>query len=427
MSHAVVEIPRLRERVAPGLPGVAPPRWVTDAEFDIGRHVRQIALPGKRTDRDLLDEAARIFSEPFDRTRPLWSFTAIEKLSRGRSGLIVKLHHSISDGIGAIRLAELYMDIEADPGPPPDVDLTEIIEDALATNPPPKDFRETAAKSLAHLSRRHLGQARRAAAELSLWDADRGRAKAAIGQTLNTASTIANQAGLGSPGERKPPSPLWRQRSRHRRLETLTIDLDNALTRSRELGGKLNDLFVTGAVDAAARYHAARDSDVDGFNVSFVVSTRSDTAAGGNSFAPVTLRLASRADDATDLYTQTRDAMETKRLAAQRASSGSTEMLAGIAATLPTAVLTRAGRRRSGQQDFATSNLRASPIPLYIAGARIADLFPVGPVAGTAFNLTAMSYDGRLQMTLHVDPIAVDAPGELRDLLAAAYADLLNT
>ena len=86
----------------------------------------------------------------------------------------------------------------------------------------------------------------------------------------------------------------------------------------------------------------------------------------------------------------------------------------------------RLARQQSGTVDFATSNLRAAPFPLYIAGARIMDNYPVGPLAGVAFNLTLLSYGGSLDMGLHLDPAAVAEPALLRTLLLDAFDELID-
>ena len=57
-------------------------------------------------------------TEAFDRSRPLWEFTLIEHLDGDRAALVMKLHHSLTDGIGGIQLALLLFDLEADPAPP---------------------------------------------------------------------------------------------------------------------------------------------------------------------------------------------------------------------------------------------------------------------------------------------------------------------
>ena len=77
--------------------------------------------------------------------------------------------------------------------------------------------------------------------------------------------------------------------------------------------------------------------------------------------------------------------------------------------------------------DFATSNLRGARSRLYVSGARVDANHPFGPVAGTAFNLTVLSYAGQLNMGLFVDPVAVEAPADLRDHLEAAYRQLMSS
>ena len=63
-----------------------------------------------------------------------------------------------------------------------------------------------------------------------------------------------------------------------------------------------------------------------------------------------------------------------------------------MAATLPTSLVTRLARSQAQTVDFATSNVRAADFPCYIAGAQILANYPVGPLAGVAFNLTLISY-----------------------------------
>jgi hypothetical protein len=76
--------------------------------------------------------------------------------------------------------------------------------------------------------------------------------------------------------------------------------------------------------------------------------------------------------------------------------------------------------------DFAASNVRGAPFPLYIAGARMTGNYPIGPIGGTAWNLTLMTYDGNLDMGLNVDAGAVEDPVALRDAIDDEFARLLS-
>jgi hypothetical protein len=76
--------------------------------------------------------------------------------------------------------------------------------------------------------------------------------------------------------------------------------------------------------------------------------------------------------------------------------------------------------------DFTTSNVRGAPFDLYIAGARIDANFPLGPLAGTAFNATLLSVAGSLDIGIHVDAGAVEDAEALRDAIELSFAELLS-
>src|SRR5690606_9647258 len=118
LARAVVAVPRLRQHVVASVGRLSPPVWVDDPEFDLDRHVWRIAVPAPGTDADLHDLAIRLLQEPFDRARPLWQFIIIEGLADGRAALFQKMHHTITDGEGGVRLAEQFVDLEREPNEP---------------------------------------------------------------------------------------------------------------------------------------------------------------------------------------------------------------------------------------------------------------------------------------------------------------------
>ena len=86
------------------------------------------------------------------------------------------------------------------------------------------------------------------------------------------------------------------------------------------------------------------------------------------------------------------------------------QSIAGVANLLPTSLLVRTARQQVETVDFTTSNVRGAPFDLFIAGARIDANYPLGPVAGTAFNATVLSVAGSLDIGVHSDAGAVDDP-----------------
>ena len=98
--------------------------------------------------------------------------------------------------------------------------------------------------------------------------------------------------------------------------------------------------------------------------------------------------------------------------------------MAGVVNVLPTAMLVRVASAQVETVDFTTSNVRGAPWDLFIAGAQIVGNYPLGPLAGTAFNITTLSCSGSLDMGLHVDRAAVEDPDLLRECLAGSFAEL---
>ena len=96
-----------------------PPAFADDPTLDLSAHVRRIALPGDGSERALLDLCGALAEQPLDRARPLWEFTLIEGLDDGRAALLQKIHHTITDGVGGLRLSLAFVDFEPDATPDP--------------------------------------------------------------------------------------------------------------------------------------------------------------------------------------------------------------------------------------------------------------------------------------------------------------------
>jgi WS/DGAT/MGAT family acyltransferase len=429
LRRAVAKMPRLHERVVPGLGRLAPPAWVPDPEFDLDYHLRRLRLPAPGTDRQLFDLAAQLYQEPLDRTRPLWRFVIIDGLEGDRSAIWSLVHHAVSDGIGQLRMAEMYQQLSPDEPMPDDVDLEGIVATAVEAHRAKQlggdlaeGFPATVGQSLAHLVRRELGVLRRVAGEVVIWPADPRRARDTIDGALRAVSSTLG-ALTGSGNEVAGGSPLWAERSRHRRLEHVSVPLDELKAASKRLGVTINDVFLAGLTEGAVRYHADRDVEVDAFNTSFVLSTRHDDALGGNSFTPVPVQVPGAAMPLPDRIADIHERLVAKR--ESMSTGGGMGTLSGVANLLPTSVVTSAARAAAAKIDFATSNLRGAPFTLWVSGARVLRIVTMGPVAGTACNATALSYENSFDIGLFVDPVAIEAPEDFRDAVAAAFADIL--
>ncbi len=404
-------IPRLRQ-VARDSGGNRAPVWVDDPEFDIDSHLRRIALPAPGTERQLLDLATLITVDPFDRTRPLWQFTVVEGLPGNRAALIEKLHHTISDGEAGVLLAMCFLDAERD-APPPATDDASISGGELGGEEEGEEEASAAAAVRGMLDgalRLPLGVVRQVRELLG----EPERITEASNAAADTLQSIMSQLGDSAPAR----SPLWTRRSTRRRLDVVTAPLGQTRAVAKKLGGTLNTAFLTIAAEAAGRYHARLGAPVDSLRASMAVSTRAD-GSGANAFSLTRLKVATGEMALPDRFRAIDDAA---RLAREDGADTRLEQIAALATALPASVITRVARRHAHSVDFATSNVRGSAVPLFVAGARLLHNYPVGPLAGVAFNLTLLSYEDRLDMGINSDAAAVEQPDVLRSEIDQAIA-----
>jgi WS/DGAT/MGAT family acyltransferase len=413
LGRAVAEIPRLRQRVVPAFGRLAPPTWEDDGTFDLDYHLRWTALPGPGDEAELLELATRIHQQPFERGRPLWEFVVIEGLEGGRAAMVQKLHHTITDGVGGLRLAERFLDLEPTP-PEPDVE-PEI--PARAGGLPGPSFVGRAFGTAGHLSRQAVdttvGVTRAATSALVHPQHWPGR----VAEASETVGSVMRQVV----GTSEARSPLWTERSLWRQLEVLQVPFDDVKAASARRGVTINDLFVTATARAAGTVHRQAGCPVDELRMAMPMSTRDDKSAAGNAFS---LTRSLVPIDVTDPVKHLESVHE--RLAATRGEKAFQvlDQLAGVMNVLPTSALVAAARHQAETVDFTTSNLRGAPFPLYFGGARIIENYPVGPLAGTAFNLTMLSYAGELHCGLLADTAAIEDPRALRDALKDAFEEL---
>ncbi len=407
MDRATQAMGRLRQRVQPVPANLTAPMWVDDPNFDLRYHMRHLALPQPGTMRQLLDLASLIACDPFDRTRPLWQFTVVDGLKGGKSALIEKLHHTITDGEGGVQLSLQFLDFERDaPEPPP------LPAGDDNTEQPADDNSDLLRELLAGSMRMPLALLRQVkdllADPTGIPEAGNSAADGVRGLLSQLTDTDAAR------------SPLWTRRSLGRRIETLYAPFDETRAAAKRLGGTLNTAFLAAAADAAGRYHSKMGSPVDELRASMAISTRTD-ASGANAFSLVRMMVPTGEMPIAERFQQITDATTHAR-----SSNGgaSLDTVAALSASLPTSLITRVARQQAQTVDFATSNVRGAPMPLFVAGAQLLRNYPVGPLGGVAYNLTLLSYNHSLDMGVNIDTAAVDDPALLTKCLESAFADL---
>ncbi len=103
-AERIVAVPRFRQVLRAYPLDLGAPEWVEDPGFDIAHHVHHSALPPPGDDTALYRFVAEAMEPRLDRDRPLWRCWIIEGLADGQWAILMKIHHSIADGIAAMHL-----------------------------------------------------------------------------------------------------------------------------------------------------------------------------------------------------------------------------------------------------------------------------------------------------------------------------------
>jgi diacylglycerol O-acyltransferase len=418
MARAVAAIPRLGQRVIGAPWRIVPPAFADDPTFDIAAHVRRMALPGDGSDRALLDLCGSLAEQPLDRARPLWEFTLIEGLDDGRAALLQKIHHTITDGVGGLKLSLAFVDFDPDapPAPVPTADADEGAPDHDGPHDTPMRVTRTALADLAARNARVAHGLVAGTGRILTHPTD-------LPSRALDASRLVRSLQRQVLSTEPARSDVMSARSLSRYFEMYALSLPAVQSAAKTLGGTINDLYVAGLLGALGRYHEHLGSEISELRLAMPISTRSRGDAAANRFVPARLTVPIQpVEDPRALFTEVQ-----ARLAATRgeAAIGVAENLAGLLTGLPTSFLVAMTRAQTRTTDFAATNLRGSPLPLYIAGSRVLASYGYGPRTGTALNATIMSYCDDMHLGLNIDPAAItDTKAFMSDIDASFDAFL---
>jgi diacylglycerol O-acyltransferase / wax synthase len=416
IERATRVIPRLRQRVVSPPLRLGPPRWTVEPSFDLDFHLRRLRLTPPGDAPTLLDALQPIASAAFDRARPLWEFTLFEGLEGDRAALAMKVHHSITDGVGGMELLAELVDLERDPAADPDEDVN------LPAVPAPNTLGSIALvrDSLTHTSRRALGITRRFPGTVasSAFAALRDPAGAALNVTV-TARSIGK---LLAPAT-APMSPIMRERGLGRCLAMLNVGLDDLRRTAKTTGGSLNDVFLAAVIGGLHRYHDRHGATVASLRMSLPISLRNaDDDAGGNRFAPARFPVPAAVEDPSERVQQLGTLVRSWRA---EPALRMTSALAGVLNRMPTATTTALFGGMLKCCDFVATNVPGAPVPVYAGGARIERMYAFAPTAGAAVNVALISHCDTCCIGVVVDTTAVPDAATLVDCLREGFEELL--
>jgi WS/DGAT/MGAT family acyltransferase len=388
-------VPRFRERVAEPLLGFGPPEWAADKNFDLAYHLRRVALPAPGGMRQLLDLVKTLAIPPLDPARPLWEATLVEGLDGDRAAYVLKMHHSLTDGMGAIQLLSRLHSRRREP-----------TDDKLQLPPPePQSPRSTGilAGQVARRVGAAPGDTARLVGNLPGSSIVRGlvRPDRVVGEAVHFARSL--QRVLAPPPV--PGSPLLAGRSLAWHFEALSVPLADLRAAAKAGGGSVNDAFLAALLGAFRRYHEECGAEIETMPFAIPISLRSaEHPMGGNRFAGARFPAPVGEPDPRERIRLVREFVVTARA---EPAIDALNLLAPVMSRLPSHLVTEIGRRSTHANDVQASNVPGIGHPVYIAGARATHMFPFGPLPGCAAMIVLVSHDGNCCLGANVDPAAV--------------------
>jgi diacylglycerol O-acyltransferase len=402
-------VPGFRHRIVEAPLRFAPPRWTVDPDFDLSWHLRTIEVPSPKTLAAVLDLARITGMAGFDRARPLWEWTLVEGLEGGQAAVVLKLHHSLTDGIGGMQIAATLFDLgseASDPGPMPE--------------PPEPEYLSgpgLAVDALGYRLRRFAGFARRRAMSAPE-DARRG-----VRHPIDTAKRMLGTAGSVVRTVRPVTdtrSPLMTARKLGRHFDVLDVPLDGLKRAAKAAAGTLNDAFVGAVAGGLRRYHERHGTRCEELRLTLPISIRHEgDAAGGNR---ITLMRFTIPVGILDPVERMHAIHHLTGEARAESSIPMTDAIAGTLNLFPSGFV--GGMLK--HVDFVASNVPGLPIPLYIGRARLERFYAFGPTIGAAVNVTLLSYCDTCEVGVNTDTGAVPDPDVLMDCLRGAFEEVLD-
>ena len=272
---ALDAIPRLGQRVIGAPLRIVPPEFADDPTFDLDAHVRVVAVPAPGDDRALLDLCGALAEQPLDRARPLWEFTLIEGLTGGRAALLQKVHHTITDGVGGLKLSLAMVDFERDPE-------SQAPDEAPRSSPVPATPLSATRDAVVDAAQRGLDAVRRTFETAGHVVTHPTEVPGRATDAARLVASIQRQALVTDSAR----SDVMNGRSLRRHFEVHEIAFEPLRLAATKLGGSVNDVFVTGLASALGRYHERSGSAVDELRLAMPISTRRRGDTSTNRFVP---------------------------------------------------------------------------------------------------------------------------------------------
>ncbi len=415
-------VPRYRQKVRHVPANLARPVWVDDPDFDVAYHVRRSALPRPGSDEQLTELVARLMSRPLDHSRPLWEMYLVEGLSRGRTAVLTKTHQAMVDGISAIDIGQVILDVSPEP--------RAVVGELWMPRPEPSGVQLV------------LGAVAEAVAQPGVIV---DNARSAAGDAVATAGKIAGAVGhlfsiARTASRRTPDTPLNVDISSSRRFSIARTELESYRKIRTAHGCSVNDVVLSVVSGALRSWLLSRGEPVTAsssvramvpLSVRGEADVPSSATSGtlGNRVSSFLVDLPVGEPSPVVRLHHVTHAMREHTATGQSVGADTLVRIGGFAPPTLHALGARAASGFSKRIfNLVVTNVPGPQFPLYAAGARMLEMFPVVPLAkGQALAIGLTSYDGGVYYGFNGDRDAMADVDVLAGMVDESLDELLAT
>jgi diacylglycerol O-acyltransferase / wax synthase len=366
-----------------------------------------VAEPGSWD--QVLTEARRQSMSDFDLARPLWRVTLLEGLQGGRAALIVKLHHAIADGQGAMMLGATVIDLVPggqDLGPMPPAPAASPLDAAGFLGTAVVDASSFLMKSVKEVTDSALPIAGRALRD----------PVGAVEDVMGVLMSITRFLALPT----SPMSPVMRGRSINYHFITLDVPMSELKAASKPHGVSLNDAFMAGVTGGLRIYHERRGEPVGMLRCNMPISLRNPDRPAQNAVTIARFEVPVDILDPVERMRAIRDIVTSWR---KEPALHLVDPLAEVGYRLMPSDLFTSTAQTS---DFTASNVPGVPVPVWIAGAKVRAMYPLTATVGAATNITLLSYAGNAGIGISMDDAAIPDRDLFVECIAAGFAEVVG-
>ncbi len=420
LSERLTTIRAVHQKLAAAPLHLGRPFWTHDPKLDLDHHLQHLVLDPPGDDRILADVVGAIAGKQLRRDLPLWEISVIEGLAGGRIAVLLKMHHSIIDGVSAANIMGHLLDLEPVPAP------------------------RSASKN-----RRRPSKAPNPMALFGRGLADRLTEPLALARLLpESAVRLATTLRLLSHGGNHPSPtamPFTAPRTsfnatvtERRSVAFVDVTLADVKAVKTFFGVTVNDV-ITAVVGGALRsYLEDRGELPDRPLLAAVPVSVHDQTADRTGTTKVSVMFSTLATDEGDPVERLKAvALANVRAKEIHKTVGADTLMRwtelawlnvlGLGARLYSTL--RLADHHRVVHNLILSNVPAPPIPLYLAGAQVVGFYPFGPITdGAGLNVTVLSQGDRVGIGIITCPdlvprvwdLAGAIPGALNELVEAA-------